>query len=357
MFACWSGPGTARNCPRQAFRQAADICSSYLRPIGPAVCTGRHDARPPSDSEGIFAMPDPLTAPAAAPPKDTLGCIANLLSKDIERSAGGLTLHRKCMRDEQFERIEMAASDRGFLIGVSLNAGHRRTIYRGSGKSERRFQHNSIYIRDFSRNFRADLYGQFDFVLVELSHRYLRDLGREHDGLEIGGLSCAPDVQDAVLGHLAQAVANSLDGAGALNALFVEQMGLAIGTHLACRYGNARARDLERKGTLSPVKVALAKELLMEKADLGVSIEEVANECDLSRGYFIRAFSRATGRTPHQWLLEQRVVRARHLIETTDMTLAEIAAACGFADQSHLNRLFARIVGHPPGAWRRGMAR
>ncbi|MBN3834222.1 AraC family transcriptional regulator [Burkholderia sp. Ac-20344] len=302
-------------------------------------------------------MPDPLVAPPPAPPKDTLGCISSLLSKDIERSAGGLTLHRKCMRDEQFERIEMTASDRGFLVGVSLNGGHRRTIYRGSGQSERWFQHNSIYVRDFSRNFRADLHGKFDFVLVELSHRYLDDLGREHDGLEIGGLSCAPDVQDAVLGHLARAVADSLDGPGALNALFVEQMGLAIGTHLALRYGNARAPDLQRKGILSPAKVALAKELLMEKANLGVSIEEVANECDLSRGYFIRAFSRTTGRTPHQWLLEQRVIRARQLIETTDMTLAEIADVCGFADQSHLNRIFARIVGHPPGAWRRGVSR
>jgi transcriptional regulator GlxA family with amidase domain len=95
----------------------------------------------------------------------------------------------------------------------------------------------------------------------------------------------------------------------------------------------------------------------MEKADLGVSIEEVASECELSRGYFIRAFSRTTGRTPHQWLLEQRVIRARQLIETTSMTLAEIAAACGFADQSHLNRVFARIVGHPPGAWRRELSR
>ncbi|KAF1031189.1 MAG: Exoenzyme S synthesis regulatory protein ExsA [Burkholderia lata] len=302
-------------------------------------------------------MPDPLIAPPVAPPKDTLGCVSSLLSKDIERSSGGLMLHRKCMRGEQFERIEMAASDRGFLIGVSLNDGHRRTIYGRSGKSERRFQHNSIYIRDFSRNFRADLYGKFDFVLVELSHRYLDDLSREHDGLEIGGLSCTPDVQDAVLGHLAHAVADSLDGPGALNALFVEQMGLAIGTHLAHRYGNTCARDLQRKGTLSPAKAALAKELLMEKANLGVSIEEVARECDLSRGYFIRAFSRTTGRTPHQWLLEQRAILARQLIETTDMTLAEIAVACGFADQSHLNRVFARIVGHPPGAWRRGISR
>ncbi|MDN7857904.1 AraC family transcriptional regulator [Burkholderia cepacia] len=304
-------------------------------------------------------MPDSLAAPPAARPKDTLGCLSSLLSKDIERSVGGLTLHRKCMRDEHFERIEMSASDRGFLIGVSLNDGHRRTIYGGTGqsRSERRFQRNSIYIRDFSRNFRADLYGKFDFLLVELSHAYLDGLGREHDGTEIGGLTCAPDVQDEVLGHLAHAVADSLDEPGALNALFVEQMGLAIGTHLARQYGNPDARDLQHKGLLSPAKAALAKELLMEKADLGVSIEEVARECDLSRGYFIRAFSRTTGRTPHQWLLEQRVIRARQLIETTDMSLAEIAAACGFADQSHLNRVFARIVGHPPGAWRRELTR
>ena len=122
------------------------------------------------------------------------------------------------------------------------------------------------------------------------------------------------------------------------------------------RYGNARTRELDHKGSLSPAKLARAQELLLEKADLGVSIEEVANECDLSRG-FIRAFSRTTGRTPHQWLLEQRVTRARELIETSDMTLADIAIACGFADQSHLNRIFARIVGHPPGAWRRARSR
>ncbi|KAB0657108.1 helix-turn-helix domain-containing protein [Burkholderia territorii] len=304
-------------------------------------------------------MTNPLAAPAATPPKDTLGCLSSMLSKDAERSVGGLTLHRKCMRDEHFEHIEMEGNNRGFLIGVSLNGGHRRTIYGGTGqsRSEWQFQHDSVYIRDFSRNFRADLYGKFDFLLVELSHAYLDGLGREHDGSGIGGLTCAPDVQDAALGHLAHAVADSLDESGALNALFVEQMGLAISTHVARRYGNPDARDLRHKGLLSPAKAARAKELLMERVDLGVSIKEVANECDLSRGYFIRAFTRTTGRTPHQWLLEQRVIRARQLIETTYMSLAEIAAECGFADQSHLNRVFARIVGRPPGAWRRELTR
>lgn len=306
-------------------------------------------------------MSDSATAAPAIspppPPKDTLGCVASLLSKDVETATGGLRLHRKCMREAHVEHIDMPACDRGFLVGVSLAAGHRRTLHGRTGASERRFQHHSIYIRDFSRHFHADLYGNFDFVLVELPHAYLERVGPEHGGQAIGGLACRPDVRDPVLGHLAHAVADSLDAPGPLNALFIEQVGLAIGTHLVRRYGNARSPELDHKGSLSPAKLALAQELLLEKADLGVSIEEVASECDLSRGYFIRAFSRTTGRTPHQWLLEQRVTRARELIETSDMTLADIAIACGFADQSHLNRVFARIVGHPPGAWRRARSR
>ncbi len=302
-------------------------------------------------------MSPSLAAPPAPPPKDTLGCVAGLLSRDVEHVADGLTLHRKCMPGEQFERIVMPACDRGFLVGVSLNGGHRRTLYRGARSTERSFRHHSLYIRDFSEHFHADLYGNFDFVLVEVSRAYLDRLGDEHGDARIGGLTCAADTNDPVLGHLAHAVADSLDMPGTLNTLFVEQMGLAIGTHLARRYGNAAQHDLDRKGTLSPAHLARAKELLMQKANLGVSIAEVAQACNLSRGYFIRAFSRTTGRTPHQWLLDQRVAEAQRLIETTSMTLAEIAAACEFSDQSHLSRVFAKVVGHAPGAWRRGAGR
>ncbi|AUT76356.1 helix-turn-helix domain-containing protein [Paraburkholderia hospita] len=66
----------------------------------------------------------------------------------------------------------------------------------------------------------------------------------------------------------------------------------------------------------------------MQKSRQRASIADVASECNLSRGDSIRAFSRTTGRTPHQWLLEQRVARARELIEASDMTLSEIAIFC-----------------------------
>ncbi|WP_109479744.1 AraC family transcriptional regulator [Paraburkholderia sp. C35] len=296
---------------------------------------------------------------AAAPlkPKDTLGCVASKLRKDIELDIGDIRFYRKCMDEANLDRVTMPASERGFLVGVSLNSGHQRKIFNGSRTLVKRFEEDSIYIRDFSEDYRADLYGNFDFVLVELSRAFFARLGDEHGGTAIDGLICAAEQKDPVLGHLARAFDSNLALHGANGSLFVEQMGITIGTHLAQRYGNLRERGPRAKGALSQVHEARAKELLIERSRHGASIAEVASECNLSRGYFIRAFSRATGRTPHQWLLEQRVTEARQLIEATTMTLTEIASFCGFADQSHLSRVFLKATGISPGAWRRAAVR
>jgi AraC-like DNA-binding protein len=99
-----------------------------------------------------------------------------------------------------------------------------------------------------------------------------------------------------------------------------------------------------------------AKDMLLAKAQGNASIEEIANACNLSRSYFIRAFRETTHRTPHQWLLEQRIDRARDLLKHSDSSLTEIAMTCGFSDQSHFTRTFSQLVGMPPGMWRRQMA-
>jgi AraC-like DNA-binding protein len=98
---------------------------------------------------------------------------------------------------------------------------------------------------------------------------------------------------------------------------------------------------------------ARAKDMLLAKSQGNVSIEEIASACNLSRSYFIHAFRETTHRTPHQWLLERRIDRARDLLKHSDYSLSEIAIACGFSDQSHFTRIFSQWVGVPPGAWRR----
>ncbi|WP_408056533.1 helix-turn-helix domain-containing protein [Tardiphaga alba] len=67
----------------------------------------------------------------------------------------------------------------------------------------------------------------------------------------------------------------------------------------------------------------------------------------------MHAFKKTTGLTPHQWIQSQRIERARNALANTSQPLAEIALECGFSDQSHFTRVFSKIVGSPPGNWRR----
>jgi AraC-like DNA-binding protein len=59
------------------------------------------------------------------------------------------------------------------------------------------------------------------------------------------------------------------------------------------------------------------------------------------------------GVAPHQWLIGKRIERARELLLLGRLDLAEIAIACGFVDQSHFTRVFARHEGCAPGRWRK----
>jgi AraC-like DNA-binding protein len=83
------------------------------------------------------------------------------------------------------------------------------------------------------------------------------------------------------------------------------------------------------------------------------SLAELARACGLSRGHFTRAFKITTGLSPHQWLLRHRIEKARDMLVRTELPLAQIALRCGFADQSHLTRVFGMAVGDSPAAWRR----
>ena len=82
------------------------------------------------------------------------------------------------------------------------------------------------------------------------------------------------------------------------------------------------------------------------------TLTDMARAVGLSKYQLLRRFEKVYGVPPHAWLLQQRVERARRLIGS-GVNLVDVAAACGFADQSHMTRLFSRQFGFTPGAWRR----
>jgi AraC-like DNA-binding protein len=97
-------------------------------------------------------------------------------------------------------------------------------------------------------------------------------------------------------------------------------------------------------------------ERLAEPGGAAPSLAELAALAGLGRFQLLRRFRRAYGITPHAWWLQQRAERARVLI-ARGMAIADAAAAAGFADQSHLHRVFTPRYGFTPGAWRQAAAR
>ena len=82
-------------------------------------------------------------------------------------------------------------------------------------------------------------------------------------------------------------------------------------------------------------------------------ISDLASNANLSHSHFARAFRRSFGESPHAYIVRMRVQRAQTMLLTSVAPLQQIALDCGLSDQSHLSRLFSRLVGEAPGAWRR----
>ncbi|WP_426232634.1 helix-turn-helix domain-containing protein [Pararhizobium sp. DWP3-4] len=264
-----------------------------------------------------------------------------------------IAVFRKATSGTRLDQVKTPASNRGFVLGVSAVAGHTRRIFHNHHATTHVFPENSIYIRDLAEAYKADLSTPFDFLLFEISQASLIKFADEAELTGVTSISAATASKDIVLANLARALIPALERPEEASALFVDQMTTAIGTYLVQRYGGRRNATPIRVRTLSRAHEDLAKSILLEKIEGDISIAEVAEACNLSRGYFIRAFRETTGMTPYQWLLSERIDRARGMLRTSNASLAEVAITCGFADQSHFTRVFSTVVGATPGAWRR----
>lgn len=208
----------------------------------------------------------------------------------------------------------------------------------------------ALAITDMQDAWRCDHRSPFDNVRFSLPKAALRAFVEEEGGRRFEGLANPAGARDEVALQIAMAMTPALAQPATASRLFVDQMHYALMAHLLHAYGATQER--RHLGGLSAWQKTRAMDFMAAHSRRDVSIAEVAAECRLSRGYFIKAFRAATGLTPHRWLVEHRVSEAKALL-LTDLPIAEIANVCGFADQSHLTRVFTQVVGMTPGVWRR----
>ncbi|RCK18993.1 AraC family transcriptional regulator [Thalassospira profundimaris] len=132
-----------------------------------------------------------------------------------------------------------------------------------------------------------------------------------------------------------------------------EEMLLLLLHHALSHSGDGPAKPATRTA-VAHARIKRAKALLDDcPADLH-SLDDLSDVTGLSKFQTVREFTRATGLTPHAYLIQRRIDLARDLIRA-GQPLADIAHRAGFADQSHLNRHFVRAFGLTPGRYARAV--
>jgi AraC-like DNA-binding protein len=117
--------------------------------------------------------------------------------------------------------------------------------------------------------------------------------------------------------------------------------------------GRARSKTVSAGG-LAPWQAKRVLAYIEANLETPIRASDLAAVTRLSVGHFSRAFRITFGRSPHAFVMIRRVEKAKQLILLEDpVPLTEIARRCGLSDLAHLSRVFRKVVGYGPAAWRR----
>ena len=123
------------------------------------------------------------------------------------------------------------------------------------------------------------------------------------------------------------------------------------------RGANGGKAPRQTRGGLAPWQVKLAREFIADQLDEEVTLAALAETVGLSKHHFARAFKQSTGLSPYRYLIDCRLARAKELLATTELSMAEIAVLVGYEEPTQLCRLFQAKLALSPTAYRRSFTR
>lgn len=252
--------------------------------------------------------------------------------------------------------LEPLPVEDAFLVSVEIASGGSRRVCRGGATLQQGLRREgAVAIDDLAESASAYVCSPFHSVLFHLPRATIDSFADEMALPRAGHLACETGTVDPVLASLGHAILPALLAPQQTSTLYLDHLTLALKAHVLHAYGGARPAAAAPPHGLAAWQERRAKSFLVEHLAGDVSLADVARECSLSRSHFSRAFKASTGQTPHAWLVDQRIDAAKRLLRTRELPIAEIAAACGFSDQSHLTRVFSARTGTSPARWRRGL--
>ncbi len=115
---------------------------------------------------------------------------------------------------------------------------------------------------------------------------------------------------------------------------------------------SAKSTKLVSSGRMSDYYIKEAINYIEQNFQNNISIEDIAAVCGINRSYFGKIFRNSIGRSPQEFLMNYRMVKATELLKLTSLSIADISSAVGYENQLHFSRAFKNIYGISPREWR-----
>lgn len=155
--------------------------------------------------------------------------------------------------------------------------------------------------------------------------------------------------------HLMQAMAQDLAGGSSCGALIGDSLIVSLVAWLA-QSSPIESDNKQKTARITQAKLSQLISYIDERLAQDLSIDKLACQLGVTPRHFYRALSTTTGDSPYGLVTKRRVQRAKNMILENGNSLAGIAAATGFADQSHMTRTFKKYLGVTPADYRRDVA-
>lgn len=230
-----------------------------------------------------------------------------------------------------------------------LTSGRIRSQWTIGGRT-RSAEHGpgTLYILPAGTRDRMTWSGPTNRIVVVMEPRFLARALDETAHLADVEITANWTLQDRHIATVMRALHADLEDGSPAGPLYGESLGVALAHYLIRRYAVRTTREPEYRGGIPAARLNRVLDFIQQNCTKEIRLWELGQLAGMSPHYFCQLFKQSTGLSPHQYVLRQRIDRAKEYLRNSEVTISGAAAATGFIDQSHFTKVFRRIVGATP---------
>ena len=196
--------------------------------------------------------------------------------------------------------------------------------------------------------------GNENCLQIRLTTEFLQSIARETSNRDPDRLELLPEFQirNPQIEAIAMMLLAEFQQKHFDNGLYLDSLTNVLAVNLLRHHTASKPQLPIYEGGLSPRQLSQVLDYIDTYLDKNIKLADLAQLLDMSSFHFSRLFKQSIGITPHQYLSQQRVERAKELLKQTDRLIIDIALECGFSSHSHLSKQFRQFTGMTPKAYR-----